>query len=410
MFRLFRALVVAVLAVSAVSPTASANEARDIQIVITDSNFAPMESVIIKPVNLAQAPQTTSANGSTTWKLAASSHRFTASINPKLSPWIESAEIQFTVKVETGGTNNFVIKLPKLVSTRIPILDGASFSGTLVPIKWGGSSAVEVTVNGQTESTTATSLPKRLFISESSGLKFGHLSYFESPKLSRQNFRDKDGDLIPDASFEIQTRFGSVTYNLLSSQVSSSPASLSLSQVPHVQIQVSGSTISLSVFEGSTDATNLFPTWSFMPLGIDGSWAFATFVKGQNLQLNYSYLPADRRLLISFRSNNILLAEEPWDIPTSQTLCTNLGSGKLDSFETLGECPAGWRLQSESLALADKRFTNCASLNKSLPGGVARTNAVNKGKRTYKFPLTSISGYSKNKHLDSDKDGISCER
>ncbi|MBA2877200.1 hypothetical protein HNR63_000227 [Anoxybacillus kamchatkensis] len=56
-------------------------------------------------------------------------------------------------------------------------------------------------------------------------------------------------------------------------------------------------------------------------------------------------------------------------------------------------------------------YKRCADLNKTYPGGVARSNAVkNKGGKTKYKPFISAPLYDANKRLDRDKDFIACER
>ena len=67
-------------------------------------------------------------------------------------------------------------------------------------------------------------------------------------------------------------------------------------------------------------------------------------------------------------------------------------------------------------AIPEKKFKNCAALNKKYPGGVAeKATSVNKNKagmlqKSKKAPKISSKIYKKNKGLDRDKDGIACEK
>lgn len=405
-------LVAALVAGASSGYSANANEARDITIVILDSNERPIGSAIVEPVGIPQPAQSSNQDGATTWKLNPNSHRFKVSLLSSPSPWIRPSSTMFSIPVQAAGTNVFTVQLPKLVNARIVLSDAASFGGTYIPVVWGGSSTIRVLVNGLVESTSISTTPNRLFIEEVAGSKFARIAYFENPKLGRQNFTDKDGDLIPDVSFSIQTRFGSVRHEILSSEAESSKSTLSVSQVPYIQKTVKGSTIELAVYEGLQEVTSLFPGWSFLPSEIGEGVAVGTFVRGQTVRLNYSLLPRDRKVMFSFRSNSyVALAEDPWDIPIVSVECRSIGTGVLKTFETLGECPQpGWRTLKDALQLAEKRYASCSALNKALPGGVARPKAVNKGMRAIRPPITSTAGYGLNRHLDADKDGIACER
>lgn len=59
----------------------------------------------------------------------------------------------------------------------------------------------------------------------------------------------------------------------------------------------------------------------------------------------------------------------------------------------------------------EKKFSNCAALNRVYPGGVASSNSSNnKGGATKYTPTVSSKVYKENKSKDRDHDGIACER
>lgn len=59
----------------------------------------------------------------------------------------------------------------------------------------------------------------------------------------------------------------------------------------------------------------------------------------------------------------------------------------------------------------EKKFANCAALNKVYPGGVAKNKKVsNKGGATNYNPVVKPRIYRANSSKDRDKDGIACER
>ena len=61
--------------------------------------------------------------------------------------------------------------------------------------------------------------------------------------------------------------------------------------------------------------------------------------------------------------------------------------------------------------LTEKKFSNCAALNKVYPGGVALSRSSNNRGGTVKYsPKVSASVYKENKSKDRDHDGIACER
>lgn len=60
--------------------------------------------------------------------------------------------------------------------------------------------------------------------------------------------------------------------------------------------------------------------------------------------------------------------------------------------------------------IVEKKFSNCAALNKVYPGGVAKSAKwVNKGGKIKKTPVVNAKVYNENSGRDRDKDGIACE-
>jgi hypothetical protein len=58
-----------------------------------------------------------------------------------------------------------------------------------------------------------------------------------------------------------------------------------------------------------------------------------------------------------------------------------------------------------------KVFKNCTELNKTYPGGVAKSKGIkNKGGATKKTPTVNAKLYAENSGKDRDKDGIACEK
>ncbi len=59
----------------------------------------------------------------------------------------------------------------------------------------------------------------------------------------------------------------------------------------------------------------------------------------------------------------------------------------------------------------EKKFSNCAALNKVYPGGVSKSaSIVNKGGKTKLTPVVNAKVYAENIGKDRDGDGIACER
>ena len=70
---------------------------------------------------------------------------------------------------------------------------------------------------------------------------------------------------------------------------------------------------------------------------------------------------------------------------------------------------AGTPVQARTL-IVEKKFSNCAALNKVYPGGVAKSAKwVNKGGQIKKTPVVNAKVYNENSSRDRDKDGIACE-
>lgn len=66
---------------------------------------------------------------------------------------------------------------------------------------------------------------------------------------------------------------------------------------------------------------------------------------------------------------------------------------------------------SAAPTVLEKKFGDCAALNKVFPGGVAKNSKVtNKGGSTKYKPAVKPKVYKANSSKDRDKDGIACER
>ena len=63
-----------------------------------------------------------------------------------------------------------------------------------------------------------------------------------------------------------------------------------------------------------------------------------------------------------------------------------------------------------SPSIVEKKFSNCAALNKVYPGGVAKSAKwKNKGGEIKNKPVVNAKVYNENSSRDRDKDGIACE-
>lgn len=67
--------------------------------------------------------------------------------------------------------------------------------------------------------------------------------------------------------------------------------------------------------------------------------------------------------------------------------------------------------QSADAQTLTKKFSNCAELNKTYPGGVSKSSKIkNKGGTTKLKPTVNAKVYAENIGKDRDNDGIACEK
>jgi hypothetical protein len=71
---------------------------------------------------------------------------------------------------------------------------------------------------------------------------------------------------------------------------------------------------------------------------------------------------------------------------------------------------SGLLTANASSLIVEKKFSNCADLNKVYPGGVAKSaKSKNKGGEIKNKPVVNAKVYNENASRDRDKDGIACE-
>lgn len=76
----------------------------------------------------------------------------------------------------------------------------------------------------------------------------------------------------------------------------------------------------------------------------------------------------------------------------------------------LGALVLGVQPAHATLVTHNKKFSNCAALNRVYPGGVAKSaNWINKGGEIKNKPVVNAKLYKENSSRDRDKDGIACE-
>jgi hypothetical protein len=93
-------------------------------------------------------------------------------------------------------------------------------------------------------------------------------------------------------------------------------------------------------------------------------------------------------------------------VPTKGEVVNKLGVAVL----VLLLSGSGMMAANASSPIVEKKFSNCADLNKVYPGGVAKSAKwKNKGGEIKNKPVVNAKVYNENSSRDRDKDGIACE-
>lgn len=413
-------LLIAVLAISSnISIGAQANTISTTTVRLLTHEGTPVSGARISIIGLPQTPQQTTDTGATQWSVASgATYSFNVQYRPSDSRLLSTNS--FEVRLFVSGQNSEqILKLPKLVTVKFPLQDAMTYGSNLLPIQWKWSFQTSIEINGVPQQVDfGFRLPSMLQITDGPNGKIANLQYFQPTKLQKAEPSDIDNDLIPDNAFAISSPFGSVTYVIPSGRAESNPPSLSLSQSHWVKAVPDNEGVTLSLMLGDKDVTAEFPAGIFLAQEVGpelGSrWAGSSnglSVKGARASYQWGPSGSPQDYVFSLSVNQISLGfSSVMNLQIKSAICFDSSKGYIKQFRTLGACPNGWVSTASVRKLSEKKYSSCAALNKVLVGGVGRPSATNFGKRAFKGWLPHNAGYLKNKHLDSDKDGIACEK
>lgn len=401
--------------------SASANSVVPTTVRVVSAEGLPVSGATIAVTGIPQAAQVTNAAGETLWSLnGGSTYWVTLDVRPT-SNWTSPRNVfQVPISVTAGNGSQHVVKLPRVVNASLKLSDGEGFEAKILanlqPVRYFD---VVLEVNGTPFSSRRQYggwAPHLLEVVDTPSGKAVTVSFFEPAKLLRQDSSDVDGDLIPDIVFQFPTLSGPSNLTLLSRTLSTSPERPSLAGVTWVQATLHNEGVRLALMQGSKDISSTTPNGTF------GFWsspdvgdALVGRISGmKRASLNFSLLGPFNKpqsAVFDYSVNGVSLGvSSRLDFTIQAVFCIKRSSGATKSHATLGACPNGWLLVEPLQKLSEKGYASCAALNKALPWGVRRNNAVNVGKRLTFQPLLQARGYEKNRHLDADRDGIACER
>lgn len=402
------------------SPTsipAQGNTVSMTSIKLLKHDGSPLQGARVAATGVPQVPQVSNETGATQWNVA-SGVTYSFNVQFKLSPSSFSTTHSFDVRLFiSGATSEQTIRLPKLITSRLPLKGADEYGSDLFDVRWQWFFPTSIEVNGKSQLVDyGFGAPNVLQISSEAGGKFAILQYFEPTRLRVAESSDLDGDLIPDNAFAIVTPYSSVTYVLPSKTMESSPPSISLAQVPWVKAVPKNEGIDLALMLGSEDVTSTFPDGTFAvhqpaPTLFRGGQASGLRVNGAKAEYQWGPTGGVQSVIFTYSVNQVMLGlSSQINFEIKPAICWDNAKGSIRQFRTLGDCPTGWVSTASVRKLSEKKHSTCSALNKVLVGGVGRTDAFNIGKRAFKGWLAHNAGYLKNKHLDADRDGIACER
>jgi hypothetical protein len=389
-------------------PSAS-SELSDVTIRVLQSDKTPQSGVLVSAQGIAQPSKRTNTSGETVWKVQPGSQSFQIQFPIEDDPWVPT--ISFTVNLVIQGLSGEIqtIELPERVKAIIPVSDATKI-GTSFYATWEYNSATQILVNGLPRTVYVSDMPSVVRMFDGVDGKAIEVGYSKKIKLSGPNSSDVDGDLIPDIKMSIATQFGKVSHTIMSSLGAKPQSPISLAQVPWVDVKVKNEEMYLSVMLQGKDITDELAGGTFFARTPDSLGPNAT-IKGRTALYPWGNKSFELNNHFYFSINNTVLAiSDEIRVQTRKAICSNNEKGWTGAFQTLGACPPGWTLTATLKKLSEKKYSSCSALNKVLVGGVAKPNALNLGKRAFKGWLTHNPGYLANRHLDSDRDGIACER
>lgn len=423
MKKLLAAITTLLLLMSFNASPVAANSVVQTTVKILSHEGAPVQGARISINGIPQVPQSTNASGETRWTLAPSAtYSMTVQTKATMSRFTPTSSFFVSVFVPVTGQSEHVIRLPKVIKGLLSLSDSQGFESNLLPVSYSWAfTSVTLEVNGKalvTDSERGGELPSVLEVTPRGIEKVAEFSYFEPSKLTRPSPTDLDGDLIPDHVLKLSTPYGSTEVPLASKTFLENPPSLPVANLTWVKATPDNEGVSLSLMQGDREVTSQFPNGVFS-VHLAGPYVRPSqnsYVPGVNLSgARARFASAGREYALSivfgYSVNGVSLGiSSVLDLNIRFISCMENKTGFTKASATLGSCPTGWTSLETLRKLSDKRFSSCAQLNRILVGGVGRSNAVNFGKRAFKGWLTDNSRYAKNRHLDTDRDGIACER
>lgn len=391
-------------------PSQSA-EPGDVTVKILNGDKSANVTAVITATGIPQPSQQTNPKGETVWKLQAGTQSFRVELKADSNPWTPTTS--YTVNLGIRGTfgEEHTIELPEIIETLVPVSESSNI-GESYWVNWEPAwRSSRILVDGAHQTVSATALPQVLSLTQIDGKNYIRVSYSKPLKLTRADSQDIDGDLYPDLKLSISTRYGKVVQSLLTSRGKENQAEISVADVPWVDVKTLNEGLYLSVMYRGSDITEELASGTFSTRTPDFSGQLL-FIKGRNAEYQFRARPYDLQgHQIVFTVNNTTLAlSKPLEVKTQNVICAENSKGWIRQFQTLGACPVGWTLTATLRMMSEKKYSTCAAINKFLPGGVAKSGAINKGNKAFRSPLFHNPGYIKNVHLDTDKDGIACER
>jgi hypothetical protein len=399
-----------ILGILGTMPSHSA-EPNDVTLKILNGDKSANVTAVVTPTGIPQPSQRPNQKGETVWKLQAGTQSFKVEFLAGSNPGTPSTSYAVSIGIRGVVGEEHTIELPEIIETLVPVSESSNI-GESYWVTWeSGWRSSRILVDGAHQTVSATALPQILSLNQIDGKNFFKVAYTKPLKLSRADSQDLDGDLYPDFQLSISTRFGKAVQPILTSAGNGNQSAISLADVPWVDVKAMNEGLYLSVLYRGADITEELASGTFASRAPEMSERFL-FIKGRNTEYQFRAKPYDLEgHQIVFSINNTTLAlSKPLSLKTQNVICADNSKGWIRQFQTLGACPEGWTLTATLRAMSEKKYSNCASINKFLPGGIAKSGALNTGKKVFRSPLSHNPGYIKNKHLDTDKDGIACER
>lgn len=383
------------------------SEPNEITLQLRNFDLSPNTAAVIAPTGIAQPSQSVNSNGETKWKLHSGTQSFNVQFKADSNPWTQTTSYLVSLGIKGDAGEVHTIDLPEIVRTLVPVSESENIGHSFKVTWMHASRNSQLMVDGVPKMVWGTMLPEVVSIIKIEDKSYIEVAYSKPSALSGPNPADVDGDSFPDLELSIASRFGKVSHRIVTSLGNSNQSEISLAEVPWVDFKVNNENLYLSVMYKGQDITEELSSGAFGSFGGRGFSNKGRFAEYQFVAKPY----AIEGQLITFSINNVTLAtSKPVNLKTKNVICAENSKGWTRQFQTLGKCPKEWTLTATLRKLSEKKYANCAAVNRFVPGGIARSGATNKGKRAFRTPLFHNAGYANNKHLDADRDGIACER